>query len=156
MPTTSVHRPCFRPKPTTVKIPSCRAGVRYLLISVTYTMSDDYFFHPRPDTSQALYQPGQKILPPLNHLFGSLQQGTSGPDFRNSNPATRLPQCAYRHKISLNPEAQQAITFMCQGRQNNNRNQTRDSENSLDTLCSTSCPSPRISIIAASTSYAPN
>ena len=31
-----------------------------------------------------------------------------------------LSLCAYRHKNSLNPEPQQAITFMCQGRSNNN------------------------------------
>jgi hypothetical protein len=35
----------------------------------------------RPGDSEALYQPGQKILPPLDHLFGGPEQGTSGPDF---------------------------------------------------------------------------
>ena len=40
----------------------------------------------RPGDSEALYQPGQKILPPLDHLFGRPKQGTSGADFMNSNP----------------------------------------------------------------------
>jgi hypothetical protein len=48
-----------------------------------YPMID---FATRPDVSEALYQPGQKILPPRNHLFGNPRQGTNPPDFMNSTP----------------------------------------------------------------------
>ena len=70
--------------------------------------------------------------------------------------AVRNPSlCANLHKKGLNSRFVQAITLVCQGRSNNNRNEVRKPENRLDTICERSCSLFQILMIIASMLYAP-
>ena len=64
----------------------------------------------RPGASEALYQPGKKILPPGNHLFDNPRQGTSGPDFRDSNPVETRTVFSLWFKLAGVPHQPQGLT----------------------------------------------